>query len=535
MNAPTVNQHSNQHFAESILRCLVNLGVREIVLCPGARNAPFVELLDCVTGITVYPFFEERSAGFFALGLIKRHGRPVAVCTTSGTAAAELFPAVIEGHYSGLPLIALTCDRPRRLRGSGAPQSIDQLGLYGTYVSSCFDLDSESELEAISEKFKTRIQFPLHFNICLDEPLSSSDTNRIVLQEVSQPAFLNTQNEIRDGKEKIQQFLSRVQSPLVVLGPLESAERRPVADWLRELGAPILSEVASGLRGASALANLELRAGNWSAGQLLLQGSCDSVLRIGGVPTCRLWRDLDEKLTQIPVLSVSRVPYMGLARGELLTVAPAQLFDDLQVSARFTTPDLASDRNYGAALDELLVREPTSEPGMFRCLSRWVGPKDRIYLGNSLPIREWDLAADRGVTPSEIGVNRGTNGIDGQLSTFFGFCDPELMNWAILGDLTTLYDLSGPWAATLRPECSFRLIVINNSGGQIFNRMFRTPLFRNQHTLEFIHWAAMWGLDYHRYTAIPPHPPSVTRCIVEVVPDSVATTRFWDGLAVLAT
>ena len=129
------------------------LGTRDFCVCAGSRNSPLLAVL----GTGVYSFVDERSAAFFAIGRSKLHGAPVAVVTTSGTAAAELLPAAIEAHYSGIPLILITADRPARFRGTGAPQSIEQIGLFGVYA--------ETELATWSGAG------PLHLNIEFDEPL----------------------------------------------------------------------------------------------------------------------------------------------------------------------------------------------------------------------------------------------------------------------------------------------------------------------------------------------------------------------------
>ena len=129
------------------------LGARDFCVCAGSRNSPLLAVL----GTSVYSFVDERSAAFFAIGRSKLHGAPVAVVTTSGTAAAELLPAAIEAYYSGIPLILITADRPARFRGTGAPQSIEQVGLFGVYA--------ESNLESWSGAK------PLHLNIEFDEPL----------------------------------------------------------------------------------------------------------------------------------------------------------------------------------------------------------------------------------------------------------------------------------------------------------------------------------------------------------------------------
>lgn len=157
---------TNLEVASGVLSVLKSYGVKEIVLCAGARNAPFVHLLSEKSDFTVYSFFEERSASFFALGRMQADGAPVAVVTTSGTAAAELLPATIEADYQRLPLVMVTADRPRRYRGTGAPQTIVQTGIYSSYVEWSCDLEG-----SLPEGFKVSGARPVHFNVCFDEPL----------------------------------------------------------------------------------------------------------------------------------------------------------------------------------------------------------------------------------------------------------------------------------------------------------------------------------------------------------------------------
>ena len=157
---------SNSLVSEQVLGLCSQVGVREIVLCAGARNAPFVKRLSESTQFVVYSFFEERSAAFFALGRMLASARPVAVITTSGTAAAELLPAIIESDYQRMPLIVITADRPRRYRGSGAPQTIVQTGLYSHYVEQELDLEGEAPA-----KLEISGRRPVHLNVCFEEPL----------------------------------------------------------------------------------------------------------------------------------------------------------------------------------------------------------------------------------------------------------------------------------------------------------------------------------------------------------------------------
>jgi 2-succinyl-5-enolpyruvyl-6-hydroxy-3-cyclohexene-1-carboxylate synthase len=159
---------TNLNLAKKILNSCSEYGVREVVICAGARNAPFVKLLSESSGLKlkVYSFFEERSAAFFALGRMQSQNLPVAIITTSGTAAAELLPACIEADYQRLPLVMITADRPKRYRGSGAPQAIVQPGLYSHYIG--WSADVEGEWSGGIEGPRNR---PVHLNVCFDEPL----------------------------------------------------------------------------------------------------------------------------------------------------------------------------------------------------------------------------------------------------------------------------------------------------------------------------------------------------------------------------
>ena len=144
---------TNVERSRQLIARLRDLGVSEFCVCAGSRNSPLLAVLGS-SDARLFSFVDERSAAFFALGRIKQHGKPVAVVTTSGTAVAELLPATVEAHYSSLPLVLVTADRPARFRGTGAPQCIEQEGLFGGYAALDFDA--------------TR---PVHFNVEFDEPL----------------------------------------------------------------------------------------------------------------------------------------------------------------------------------------------------------------------------------------------------------------------------------------------------------------------------------------------------------------------------
>lgn len=155
----------NLSLAEKCIAQLRAHGVKQFIVCAGARNAPLVVTL----GSEAMHFFEERSAAFFALGRIKALHEPVAVVTTSGTAVGELLPAVMEAYHAQLPLVLVTADRPKLHRGSGSPQSTEHIGIFSHFVTHTLDWDGESH-EPLE---RWNGQTPLHFNICFDEPLLS--------------------------------------------------------------------------------------------------------------------------------------------------------------------------------------------------------------------------------------------------------------------------------------------------------------------------------------------------------------------------
>jgi 2-succinyl-5-enolpyruvyl-6-hydroxy-3-cyclohexene-1-carboxylate synthase len=186
------------------------------------------------------------------------------------------------------------------------------------------------------------------------------------------------------------------------------------------------------------------------------------------------------------------------------------------------------DRAGTDLLASLFHREPRAEPSLVRALSRLLPDESLMYVGNSLPIREWDLAAplDR---PRAVEANRGANGIDGQLSTFLRLLPEGDEGWTLVGDLTALYDLTAPWVLSGMSSSRVRFVVLNNGGGKIFSRIFKTALFENRHSLSFEGWAKMWDLPYELWTEVPAGWDGPKHAVIELKPDAEATARFWDA------
>ncbi len=521
----------NQALGLEVLRKLIEAGVTEFCVCPGARNSPLIDLLLRLPAIKRLHFFEERSAAFFALGRIKSTDRPVAVVTTSGTAAGELLPATMEAYYSALPLVLLTADRPRRFRGSGAPQTAEQVGIFGIYTEKCLDL-AAGENFSLSDWSHTR---PLHLNVCFEEPLIDTSAESLVRDFSATFSQPSAAEDIRSSE--LEQFLEKTRRPLVLVGALHRSDRSEVRRFLAAYGAPAYFEAHSGLREDPSLASVRVHACDGILDRARKNGyEIDGVLRIGGVPTLRLWRDLEILNGKIPVCSVSREPFSGLSWASITAASPSRVLRGVTPSRPMGANDfLAADHAFQEKLRALFHQEPRSEPGLFHSLSRAIPSGARIFIGNSLPIREWDLAATYASREYEVSASRGLNGIDGQVSTFYGFSEPEKENWAIIGDLTALYDLPGPWALSqISDEIRTTLVVVNNRGGKIFSRMFGPKEFQNPHNLDFSAWAKLWKLPYEQWQAIPDTGIETrSHRIIELVPDDDATQRFWKAYSSL--
>jgi 2-succinyl-5-enolpyruvyl-6-hydroxy-3-cyclohexene-1-carboxylate synthase len=304
--------------------------------------------------------------------------------------------------------------------------------------------------------------------------------------------------------------------PVVILGGLRAADRTVVKRFALHLNAPVYAEALSGLREDEQLREVMITAGE----RMIAKGDFDAVIRIGSVPTLRFWRDLDESRRDLQVISFTRASFAGLSRGEVL---PLAMLGD--VSARRCDRDerfFREDRERAMAINEILDGEAQSELALVRRLSMDIPKSARVYLGNSLPIREWDLVATREDRSFTIEGNRGANGIDGQLSTFYGQCDPQRPNVAVVGDLTAMYDMNAPWIVPqLDTATRFRIYIINNGGGRIFGRVaslnrvkpeIRERVIENAHAITFDHWARMW---------------SIADSVTELRPDAPASARAW--------
>lgn len=523
-------EKTDQLLAQNVLEELIAQGVVEFCICAGSRNAPLVYPLIHSTQVRTYYWSEERSAAFFALGRIKSHGKPVAVVTTSGTAAAELLPAAIEAFYTSLPLVLLTADRPRRFRGSGAPQAVEQVGIFSHYVHEMYDLAKE---DSCSLQNWTQ-QGPLHLNICFEEP-KDTECREIRIAEVVKK-FEGHSSLPLCGEKRFENFLCKIRFPFVIVGELPLHSQEAAVNFLLHLNAPVYLEAASGLREDPRLTHLQICRGDkiWEYSTQFAY-PIDGILRLGSVPTIRLWRDLENTRNRIIVCSISENPFSGLSENDVIHTSLKVFFEwgkSLKNDRHFEFANWKkADHASQKRLIDLFNEEPESEASLIHQLSNRLPSKSKVYLGNSLPIREWDLAATYHSRAFKVACNRGACGIDGQMATFFGYCSSEQENWGILGDLTVLYDLVAPWILTQMSNIKSNIVLINNGGGRIFAKLFADNFFQNNHSLTFESIAKFWKMDYERWNFIPQKiTESAGNRFIELVPNQVATERFLQKL-----
>lgn len=526
MNSP------NKNALDQLFHITQKLEISDWCIASGARNAPIINLLHQHNLGKVHHFFDERSAGFFALGQCVQKQKPVAIVTTSGTAVAEILPAIIEAYYSNQPLVIISADRPVTFSGSGAPQTIDQNNIFGSYTKR-IQLTGTSlpinEIEPLTS-------FPLHINIHLEEPLLD---NLDSIQINSTPNIIQTPSlalEETDTHLLTNLLTKHSNDILFISGSLTPEKGKALAELSDHYKIPLWSE---------AISNVPPHEYSLSHSEILYRNESlylKIVIRFGSVPTARFWRDL-ENLGQIEVYSCDCPPFPGLARNstQLKTTIEAIPLVDSSQPARTSTLT-TQDETYNNRILSLLKKHPNSEPSLLYHLGLCLSEERTIFLGNSLPIREWNLIYKllKKVKVPTYYANRGANGIDGAISTFYGLTAEEATpSIAILGDLTALYDMNAPWIIPQMKKANRALVVINNQGGKIFQQVkglqnadeqtINSIQNCHQHSLEGM--ANQWGLKWNKVESnaefIDIEFP--IDGILEIRPCNSETIQFWEA------
>ena len=511
MSATTV-AHANDLVVGALVDELVRSGVRHACLCPGSRSTPVALKLANHPRLRLWTHLDERSASFFGLGLAKASRGPVVLLTTSGTAAAEFFPAIVEAFYSRVPLVVITADRPRELRDRGAPQTIDQLHLYGRHAKWFFDLpepDLSSEHVSLARTVAARAVAtaleepagPVQVNVPLREPLVPSP-HRLRMPAPAPIAVTSGPRAPTSGL--LDDLAEQLASPrgLIVCGAQDDPEfPAAVAHMARRVQYPILADPLSGVRCGSHDRSLVL-----DAYDALLRGPIDLapevVVRFGAAPTSK---PLQQYLQQHPAAHHVLVDGgagwrdpLGLSThvlhvdARLLCRALAEHLP-LRAPPPWATDWLRRDRLARAAIaDYLATLDEPFEGAIFCGLASLLPDKATIFAGNSMPVRDMDTFLPGSPRNWRVLSNRGANGIDGVVSSALGASaaggGPVVL---VIGDISFYHDLNGLLAAR-QHGLDLLVVLVHNDGGGIFSFLPQAEhpehfelLFGTPHGLDF--------------------------------------------------
>lgn len=503
----------NRRWAALLLETLVRHGVRHVCIAPGSRSTPLTLAAAANRAFVCHTHFDERGLGHLALGLAKATHEPVAVIVTSGTAAANLYPALIEAGLTGERLVFLTADRPPELINCGANQAIRQNGLYSSHPTLNIDLPRPSPdipaswLVSTLDSAMARLrQGALHINCPFAEPLYGGDEQQYEQWSAELGDWWQDTHPWlceMDPHQVIKQpdwFFWRQKRGVIIAGRMGAEEGVQLAEWAGLLGWPLIGDALS--QTGQPLPCADLWLANPQARDLL--ASAQLVVQFGSSLTGKRLLQWQERCQPEEFWLIDDLPgrldpahhrgrRIRSTVGEWLDLHPAQprspWAGDLSALA-----DDALD-----ATSQYLVNR-FGEAQLAHRLPELLPENGQLFLGNSLIVRLIDALTQ---LPAGYPVfsNRGASGIDGLISTAAGVqratAKPTL---AVVGDLSALYDLN---ALALLRQCSAPtvLIVVNNNGGQIFS-LLPTPEPERQRfycmpqDVEFSHAAAMFQLDY---------------------------------------
>jgi 2-succinyl-5-enolpyruvyl-6-hydroxy-3-cyclohexene-1-carboxylate synthase len=470
-------------WAELLVATLADAGVTTCVVSPGSRSTPLVAALASDGRLELPTIIDERAAAFYALGLARATGLPVALVCTSGSAAAHYLPAIVEASEAGVPLIAITADRPPELQHCGASQTIDQIGIYGGFVRAAFDLGaphgSELALRAVRRTIVQAITAsrgprpgPVHLNVPLRKPLeparpTSSDER--ALAAIKYDRIIVAPPRLTADRAAIALLAAAIAAEpngIVIAGAMSAAQRRDdVLALCAKAGYPLLAESGSQLRfvarpGVTAIDHLDfvLAAKLAPAPKLIIQLGAEPVA--AGWPAAKAtfaharrwvlaerWRDPD-----------------GVASVIVGDVDLANLVEH-RGDSDFTRAWREAEARAAAAVEEALVTHATSEAAAVRSALAAMPAGATVQIGNSLPIRIVDQVACGG--ERTVLTQRGAAGIDGLIASATGASRAGAPVLLILGDVSFAHDL-GSLLVTRLATRPLAILVIDNGGGRIF-------------------------------------------------------------------
>lgn len=516
------HQTSMTNYINAFIQGLVDAGVSQAVISPGSRSTPVSILLHQRQDIKTYIDVDERSAGFFALGLSKASNKPVALVCTSGTAAANYLPAISEAKQANVSLVVITTDRPHELREIGAPQTMNQINLYGTQVKKSVDLAlPEDTTEMIQYAYTQGAKLstvstiapkgPVHINIPLREPLLPNLS--LDVPSIKKVSTILGENQI--SQESILDLSKQwsKKKGLIIVGP--SFDKQAVAlliELAELLGWPILADPLANVR----TSGIHSRTISPYYDTYLRYASEDIkpevIVRFGKSPVSKPLNQWLAKTQSDYYLVEPSTEWLDSSKSmTTLIVAKevALLRGILNCSLEATSPQWLEKFT---RLDELVLsvikkqdKTILSEANVTQAVFDTMKMTNQLFVSNSMPIRDLNTYLPMTQETFSIYGNRGVNGIDGITSTALGMAANDTANHTTLlvGDLACFHDMTG-LAMAKNYQLPVTIIVVNNNGGGIFSMLSQKDLpqkvfddlFATSLEINFEEMANMYDIPY---------------------------------------
>ncbi|MEK5037498.1 2-succinyl-5-enolpyruvyl-6-hydroxy-3-cyclohexene-1-carboxylic-acid synthase [Sporosarcina sp. FSL K6-3457] len=501
---------------------LMNAGVTTVVISPGSRSTPLAYAFASTENLDVYMQVDERSAAYFALGLAKASGKPVVLLCTSGTAASNYHPAITEAYYARVPLIVITADRPHELREVGAPQAIDQIRMYGEHVKYSVDMplpEGNSDIDDFIDRHISRALSvaitapfgPVHLNVPFREPLLI-DFDRATPTSTFRRHLTGIATLDANTAQLIKGILAESETGIIIAGELPVGfDKEAFWQFANALQWPVLCDPLSNLRSEVPEQCVALCIDHYDA--LLKSGVfCDkvmpeTVIRFGAQPVSKPLALYLKKVRPSIVIAVDESPEFRDALGVVthhIQTAPAAIFPLLVDKPQTAYTELWAAANQLASDMTNSYEGIAGDEGIFaKMLIEYLPAGSDLVSGSSMPIRDIDTFFRATAKDVTIFANRGTNGIDGVVSTAFGIQTARKRpTWLYIGDLSFLHDVNGLIVSRFH-DMDLTIVIMNNDGGGIFSYLPQSEvthhfeeLFGTPTGLTFNHIAEMYDAQY---------------------------------------
>lgn len=509
-------------YVRRMTAALMMADVKTVVISPGSRSTPLAYAFASTKGLDVYMQVDERSAAYFALGLAKASGNPVVLLCTSGTAASNYHPAITEAYYARIPLIVITADRPHELREVGAPQAIDQIRMYGKHVKYSVDFplaENNPDIEDFIDRHISRAlsvattapRGPVHLNVPFREPLLI-DFNRETPKMTFKKRFKSVDSLDASTAQQISQLLVTSEKGFIIAGEMPIGfDKAAFWNFAKALEWPVLCDPLSNLRTEVPEQCIALCIDHYDA---LLKSDAfkekvvpDTVIRFGAQPVAKPLSLYLKKVRPATVIAVDESPEFRDSLGVVthhIQTSPETVIKIIVDKPKTSYTELWTMANEAASAITNKYEGVAGDEGIFaKTLFEHLPTESDLVSGSSMPIRDVDTffrKTDKDIT---IFANRGTNGIDGVVSTAFGIqAARKRPTWLLIGDLSFLHDVNG-LIVTRFHEADLTIVIINNDGGGIFSYLPQADagnhfeeLFGTPTGLTFGHIAAMYDAQY---------------------------------------